>query len=130
MAIHVDWDDPQKEILRWEFVGYWTLDELLQAAQHTTRLLLDDTSTTVDFIINVSQGGLIPPRLLPYLRKTQLRRHPREGIKIVVGADQYLRIFFQEFWRYAPAHWDIRFADTYEEARALIRSQRPSLLRS
>ena len=130
MAIRVKWDETQQHVMCWEFVGQWSLDDLITAGQHTGQLLREAASQPVDFMIDVSQGGLIPPRLISYLRQTRLARHPREGLKIIVGADQYLRIFFKEFLRYAPEHWDIRFADTYEEARAMIIAQRPSLSRS
>ncbi len=130
MAIQVEWDDQEQHIVRWRFIGHWTLDDLIKAAKFTERRFLDEATQPIDFIIDVTHGGLIPPRLMPFARGVHVAEHPLEGMKIFVGADRYLHIFFAEFSRYAPAHWDIRFAESYEDARAIIRAQRPTLLRS
>jgi hypothetical protein len=129
MGIQVRWDNAEHNILLWEFNGRWTVDNIIAGIETSDRYL-NQATERVDFIIDVSEGGLIPPQLLRFVRNHHHKPHPMEGKKVVIGADRYLRLFWRELARYVPRHWQIEFAETYEAARAIIEAERYPALRS
>jgi hypothetical protein len=123
MGIHVQYDATPPTLIVWTMTGRWTITDLQRALQTNDRLL-DSAEQRVDFIVDVSQGGLIPRPFIGFLRKVETQPHALEGMKVVVGADHYLRVFWEGIARYVPDYWQVCFVDSVEEARAYLAAQR------
>ena len=126
MGIHVQQDQIQPTIILWTMTGHWSVADLEQALQVNAQLLAAATQR-MDFVIDISRGGLIPPQFIGFLRKYKSSHHPMEGFKVVIGADHYLRIFWQGLSDYLPRYWQVHFADSMVAARALLAKQRDSI---
>lgn len=127
MGICVEKRGADDGILFWHFRGQWTwghLDEALKASHQYTGGL----HKRVDFILDIRDMSLPPADLVSQLRQRARRApdDPHTGMKIVVGADSYLKLLWQFTAPYLRPCWQIHFADTAAEAVCLIFTNRAS----
>lgn len=59
MSITVSWDDDAQTILRWDFVGMWTWDELERELAATAQRM-NDRPSPVSAICDLTCSGPLP----------------------------------------------------------------------
>ncbi len=122
MSISVIWDNEEQTIIRYVMDGPWTWSELYEALGQGHRLL-DTVDHTVHCIIDMQKTRLIPNNPLLHGKRMSAGKHPRAGKIVFVDAHAFMQALIGVFRKIYPALLrDILFAETMEEARALLAS--------
>lgn len=126
MPILVQWDNPEKSIVRLEFERGWDWDVLKQAIQQADDLITS-VSHTVHLIIDISKAGGLPRDFMTAAGDLfeQGEARANEGEKIVVGAGMLIRAAyagFQAVYGYRLATRPFQFVGNLEEARNLVKA--------
>ena len=122
MPVTIEWDNPEKTIVRMEMIGNWTWDEA-RAGADKGYVMLDSVDYEVGTIIDFSQGTSLPPSALANARSMIQRRHPRTGLTVFVGANAvFLSLWsvFSKVYSLFARKQNSVFAGTVEEARTLL----------
>lgn len=127
MTITVQWDDPEKTILRREINSLWQWDALITSIQEGQRMI-DATvhQQTVYTIIVINPEVTSPPSgVVLKWRQYDALRHPRTGLIVVVSERSIVRAFVTMIRRISPGFRDrYAFSSTLDEARAIISAHR------
>ena len=122
MTVNICWDDESETIMRMDFIGEWTWDEVHQAIKQM-RTLIGEVHDDFGFIIDVSQGVGAPSPFLSQLRSVMQNRSPAMGLTVLVGLNDAILIFWKIFVQaYGRLIRQDRYAvaRTAEEARMII----------
>ncbi len=123
MAVRVEWDNKEKTVIRYSLEGQWTWDELLEAVA-TSNAMLDAAGHKIHFIHDASNSKGIPNGALSQLKRFIGKEHPNTGHSVIVGgrgsAIMLARGLLGMVDRVYKKDWAFMFADTLEEARAML----------
>lgn len=124
MSIQVDWDTPEKNIIRMKFRRGWTWDHVRAAVQQVDDWLVA-TPHTVHLVLDIREAGSLPRNFSgvigELLKEGEAR--PNEGRRVVVGANFMLRTVFsgvQNLYGSQLRNRAFHFADSIEQAHALV----------
>ncbi len=123
MGVQVQWDNPQKTILRYDFTGRWTWDEFY-AAYNIAKILLSTTPHKVYFILHplddISRRHT-PPNAMSHMISIWRRTAPNAGKTVSVGGSMFSRTLFGMASKVNPKIAEMHaFAPSLDEARALL----------
>ncbi len=122
MPINLEWDNPDKTVLRMDVIGRWTWDEMYQAS-HEGYKMLDAVPHRVCSLIDFSASQGIPSNAITHARNMMGKQHPRTGLTVMVGVSPLFLSLWRVFVRvYAlfSREQDFTFAGSLEEARAIL----------
>ncbi|MBZ0281837.1 MAG: hypothetical protein K8L97_13945 [Anaerolineae bacterium] len=121
MSVQADWFDPeQKNIIRYEFVGSWTWDDLY-AAMNQVNTLMASVDHTVYIIIDFRQGRGVPGGALTHMRSSTMRAADNWGGGVFLGINTFLQALVSTFIKVYPRLGDrYHTAKTLEEALTII----------
>lgn len=126
MGVQVQWDNPEKTIIRYDFSGRWTWDEFY-VAYDKAKVMLSGTTQKVHFIMNSTDDisrKYTPPNALTHMMSIGRKSVPNAGKVIRVGGSQFTRVLFQMVSKVNPKLIDtFAFATTLEEARAMAEKE-------
>jgi len=125
MGIHVQWDNPEQTIIRFRYDGAWNLSDLFDALQEA-RELMDTVTHRVDGIVDLSESKLMPNGALSLGRNVTMRKHPRQGKTVIVGASGFVRTLYDVYRKVYRTTFDesaYGFASSLEEARQQLGTQ-------
>lgn len=122
MGVTVEWDNAQHTILRYTFTGQWTWEEFA-AAFAEARALAKPVRHPVYYILDVRAMTAMPSGALARLRNIHLHHHGEDFVSVVVGSDPTIEALYILLTRtYKAIAKRYQFAETLEEARALLRA--------
>jgi hypothetical protein len=118
------WDNPEKYIVRWIYPEKWTWDDFYEAIQQRDELF-STVSHTVHVIVDVRHSSFIPSGVMARGRyiSTGNRRHPQEGITVIVGANAFIRGLYDVYskvYTKLVKGIDVFFVTTLDEAYQII----------
>jgi hypothetical protein len=124
MSIAIDWFDAEHTIIRYQFEGRWTWDDLYGAITQVNTMLAS-VDHKVDVIIDFERSLGVPPGALTHLRSNSLRAADNWNGGVFVGVNPFIRALLSAFLsvnrklteRYAVAN-------TMGEAQAIIQRWR------
>jgi hypothetical protein len=124
MGVIVSWTDDEKKIIRYEFPGQWTWDDLYNAMNQVNEMMAS-VPYNVYVVISLEHSRGIPPGALTHLRIGTLKGAPNWGGGVFIGMSSLLTALLNTFTtlnkklgeRYAIAKND-------EEAMAIINKWR------
>ena len=123
MTVTTTWFDEEESILLHNFENGWTNKEYLEAIE-TRRQIIDNLDQTVHVILDMSISGITPTNLFTGVMHAMRRRHPRQGIVVVVSDSAMIEILGnvvrQNDMRVVET---LLHAHTIEEALEIIRSK-------
>jgi hypothetical protein len=122
MPITVEWDNPEKTVIRMSMIGTWTWDEAYTRASEGYALL-ESVDYEVGIIIDMTQSHHVPDRAISNAQAMIRRRHPRTGLTVFVRANTLFTTMWNIFSRIYTAlakKQNSVFADTLEDARAIL----------
>lgn len=128
MTVTVEWDNPEKTVVRMALMGDWTWDEAY-AASDEGYALLESVSYEVGVIMDMRQSNHIPDKAISNAQAMIKRRHKRTGLTVFVGVNSFFTAMWNIFSRVyaALAHkQNSVFTDTIEEARAILAQRYPT----
>lgn len=124
MGVIVNWTDDEKKIIRYEFPGQWTWDDLYNAMSQVNEMMAS-VPYNVYVVISLEHSKGIPPGALTHLRIGTLKGAPNWGGGVFIGMSSLLTALLNTFTtlnkklgeRYAIAKTD-------DEAMAIINKWR------
>lgn len=121
MGIQVDWfDAEQKNIVRYEFIGSWTWDELYNAVNQVNTLMAS-VDHTVYVIVDFRQGRGVPGGALTHMRSSTMRAADNWGGGVFLGINTFLQALVGTFIKVYPRLGErYQTADSIEHAIAII----------
>jgi hypothetical protein len=122
MSILVQWDDPERTIIRFVYSGQWTFGDLFEAMQEA-RDMMDTVEHLVYGIIDMQDSKLMPNGVLSLGRNVTMRKHPNQGKSIVVGASGFTRTLYDVYRKVYRTTFDesaYAFASSLDEARLML----------
>jgi hypothetical protein len=119
----IRWYNEEKTIILEQVLGRWVWEDIL-AMMKEQFALMDTVEHTVHVILIAPEGRIpVPADALFHLQKIVSEVHPREGLKVLVGAPKLIEILFAMIGRVYKLRElldDYAFAETLEEALATI----------
>lgn len=122
MKIRVEWDDPEKTVLRYDFLEGWTWSDYL-AAVEVSNPMMKSVGYTIDFIANFEHSALPPLWTFAGFQRSRDYSPPNLGVIVVVGASRFVEalINLAVFTRlYKKLGQKIVVVHTLQDARAAI----------
>jgi hypothetical protein len=119
MGIQVRWDNPEKTVIRHSYDANWTLKDYYELIE-THRKLLGDVSHRVDIISDLRRVHYLPDFMLTGLRYVLGKKPRNEGLKVVVGAVELVKVLFEVLYSEKPEESTTVYARNVEEAYNLI----------
>jgi hypothetical protein len=127
MPVTTRWDNPEKTVIRMDFVGKWTWDEFY-AANDQLMHLFASVPHTVDILIdNTRNEVLLPEGTMARARKVFGDAPPNRGFMIIARVNALVRMFFPLYQKIYGAQTgmpEIIFVATLDEARTYIHQRR------
>jgi hypothetical protein len=120
-GICVEWDNPQKTIIRWDFYD-WTWEDFHAAAQTSIdlRATVNDR-LHVPSILNFKNSGSLPASGAFSHARAALEKMAARDYTVIAEASGYVRAMAHLFTQFdARAREKVLIARTVEEARILI----------
>lgn len=119
MGITVDWDNPEKTIIRADIRGQWGLNDWTVALQRGFDMI-EALDYPVDVIINALESST-PPLNLPALITRAVTSAPdRDFYVVVVGGHLTTRVAVETLGKVQHLEKKAVFVSTLDEARNLI----------
>jgi len=126
MPIDINWDNDQKDVLRWDLNGRWDWDDIHDAVTRSVEIRkLVEHRRDIAVIINLQHFTPLSTGALKETRKALLIRPENRELVVVVGRSAYTRSIVDIFRRrYIDLADQIIGVDSMSEARSLIRTRR------
>jgi hypothetical protein len=119
MGINVQWDNSEQTVIRFVYNGSWNMSDLFEALQDS-RDLMDTVDYTVAHIVDLRESKLMPNGALSLGRNVTMRKHPRQGKTVIIGASGFVKTLYDVFRKVYRASFDdsaYTFATSLDEAR-------------
>lgn len=98
MGILVNWDNPEKTVVRWEFTGWWSWYDF-SVAQKKSNEMLASVPHTVHAIGDMSNTRFIPPNALIEFSRAAEDVPANRGIIVLVNCSFLLETMVHTFMR-------------------------------
>lgn len=131
MGVNVDWDNPERTIVRHRFEGRWTIEDLRLSAVRAWELMRE-VSHQVDVILDLTNGHLLPSGVMAQSNRILNNRPDNAGIIVLVGVNNLIRQIARVFEKtYGVLHpgFRLHFADTVEDGHRYIENYRTLISR-
>jgi hypothetical protein len=119
MPVIVEWHNTEKTIIRYDYVGRWTLAEFYPALA-VGQDMIRQQPHTVDCIINLSQSEAFPANNMPATGLLVPMTPPNTGIAVAVGNPARARALANLFRRVSRSTEAVIPVQTIGEAEILI----------
>jgi hypothetical protein len=128
MAIHSDWDNESKTIIRREMSGTWSWDEYIENNRHEHEMAIS-VPHDVRLIIDTRQSLTLPIGALIQFKRALESNSKAIKLNLVVGANPMLRTVHQILMQLFP-HFVGRviLVKTFDEAYDLIEQDKQETL--
>jgi hypothetical protein len=93
MPITVEWDNPQKTIIRQTHLGTWTWEEYYAAADQTL-VMLNSVDYQIHLMIDMQQSSMLPSGALSHAAIAE-RDHRNNGKVFLVGANRLVQSLYK-----------------------------------
>jgi hypothetical protein len=118
--IQVQWANPEKTIVLWEFTSQWTWNDFF-AAKKEVDVMIDSIEGIVDSIFLTSADQKIPSNAIANFRSIIAKRHHRHDLIVLVGSKKFLTSLLQTVINFMPGiHHQIHFVNSQVEAYNVI----------
>jgi hypothetical protein len=119
MKIEPIWDNEQKTIIRHVFQRGWGWTDFHQALEQASTMM-STVDHRVDVILDFREASIIPSGAITQVKKAYSNpKHPNVGTTVVIGANNFMQALVQVGTKLSPGtlqNWDVKFANTLEEA--------------
>jgi len=124
MPIQVYWEDADKTIVRYDFEGAWTWDELY-AVYYKAIDMETSVPHRVDIILDMRYSHRIPGNALLHLKNLSEKQPPNVGLSIFVTTNTFLTSMYNMAIKvYGKIAYYFRLAPTLDAAHAMIAAAR------
>ncbi len=127
MGIRVQWDDPSKRMIRFDFDEQWTWEDFFRAKKESYNLI-DSVGRKVAVIMVAPQTMNLPPNMLTHGLSALRSKHINTHVVIFVITTSFLRAMITTMTKVSRlAQSSTSVVSTLDEARALAAKRLNSL---
>ncbi|MEQ8672125.1 MAG: hypothetical protein RLP44_20975 [Aggregatilineales bacterium] len=123
MSITIEWDNPERTILRYDIRDTWRWQDARDAID-TIFTMMDNAEADVICTIPHFVGKVnLPPDGLKHFAELTERSHPKAGLTVIVGANFMMRSVISTvrgMYTMTGRSVDFDYADTLDDARRKI----------
>lgn len=120
MPIRVYWEDEKQALVRYDFEGRWTWDELY-TAYYQAIAMENSVSHRVDIILDMRKSGFIPANALLHMKNFSDKQPPNVGLSIFVTPNAFVSALYSTAIRfYAKIGFYFRLVKTLDQAYTMI----------
>jgi hypothetical protein len=120
MSVRVEWDNQERTVILWSFVGRWTWGEFDETIK-TMTAMAESVDHSVDLIMDVGQMSILPADMVTHVKSRYLSKARKLERLTAVGVDSHLQFLWNTFTDLPYArHLKLTFFDTLDEARAYL----------
>ena len=121
MPIQMEWENNEKTLIRWNFVGRWTGRELRETIQKSNEWI-NAQGHTVNHIIDLTQSDGVPPSIINEARNAMRQMPKNVGRVVIIGQGGMLELLGETLQRFSWFSDKIHFARSDAEARTYLAS--------
>ncbi len=126
MPINILWDNEQKTIIRFDFIGNWDWDEYWHCVERSNAML-SEVEHPVNTIANLHESAGLPTGSIQQIKRTFDQAPRNLGIIVINQGGMFVRVMASAFARvYQRQSQRIFLAESLESARAIIEVQHAS----
>jgi hypothetical protein len=123
MPVAMDWDTPERKIIRVTFMGEWNVDDIHRMLTKRNSMM-DCVNHTVHQILDMTASTSSPSNLLSITSRAELPASKTGSLVLVVNASNYIKSVGKIMKRLSPPLFEGVYAvDSVEEAYAKIAEQ-------
>lgn len=122
MGVIMNFDQDRRDVIRFDFSGKWTWQELLESIAEAVRL--GDANSRNDVIVNLENANYIPSGALGQLRSISRTTPMNGGLYVIVGLNSVTSAVIDVFRRIYTEGRSWRVVRTVDDARTLIEKDR------
>ncbi len=130
MSVHVSWDSDEKAVIRLDFVGEWTWEEVEQAVQ-TVHQMEESCTSQLAVIVDLTKSEHTPyGHILTHARNFASTASPNwSHIVVIVGANVVIEVISSKLPQIYPRFFKktFLFASSIDEARQKLIEERQKL---
>jgi hypothetical protein len=124
MPIQVYWEDSEKTIVRYDFQGMWTWDDLY-AVYYQAIAMETSVPHRVDIILDMLTSQRIPGNALLHLKNLSEKQPPNVGLSIFVTRNAFvISMYNMAIKVYGKIAYYFRLANTLDDAHSMIEAAR------
>lgn len=101
MAITIEWDNPEKTVLRYRFIDNWTWDEYLEQLKEG-REMMASVSHHVCILNDFTPMKSLPPNFITLARSVINSRPANTGLAIFVSTSSFFKIMHSVLKKIIP----------------------------
>ena len=123
MPIAVDWDAPDRYVLRYTVTGQWTWAEFYEALAQGREKMNEAPQLKVHSIVHFVGEHQVPRMAISHFRRLSQpqTRHLKTGITVLVGANRFIHALLAILKKLLSDRLEqLQIADDLEVARAKI----------
>ena len=127
MPVTVEWDNPEKTIMRMSMIGRWTWDEAYEA-QVKGDQMINEAAHPVGAIIDVRESSGIPLSAMANARGMTQKQNSYTRVTVFLGANPFFLSLWNVFRKvYGALHksQSYTFVTTLEDAHKFINDNLP-----
>jgi hypothetical protein len=127
MPVTVEWDNPEKTIMRMAMIGRWTWDEAYDA-QLKGDTMINEVVHPVGAIVDLRQSTGIPLSAMANARGMTQKQNSRTKVTVFLGANPFFLSLWNVFRKVYGAlnkNQQFGFASTLPEAHQFINDNLP-----
>jgi hypothetical protein len=124
MPVRVYWEDEPQTIVRYDFDGPWTWDDLYPAYYQAIQMERS-VEYRVDVILDLRHSGRMPANVLLHIKNISEKQPPNLGLSVFVTTNTFMHSLYQTGIRfYNKIGYYFRMVKTLDEAHSMIAQSR------
>lgn len=126
------WDDEERRTIRYTATGRWTWDEFYGALEEAQVMMDGSPHTSIDFIVDMRRGNLLPSNALSHFGRLSTHSHPKSGVVVLCGTNAFVKALVNALGKVNGGLLvNLRVSEDLEEARRILTERRdqPTLTR-
>jgi hypothetical protein len=128
VPVSMDWDNPERTIIRVTFEGVWGADDIYRMINKGVSML-ETVDHPVDSIFDFTNSTFSPKNLLSTAEKMENELKTNHRLAILVKANIYIKSLLKVARVFAPqALANLHFVGTIDQAYAIISEQTDHVL--
>ena len=123
MPVAMDWDTPDRRVIRVTFMGEWSVDDIHRMITKRNSMM-ECVNYPVHQILDMTNSTCAPNNLLSVTSRAELPASQNSSLVVVVKPSKYIRSVASIMKRLSPRLFEnIHSVDSIEEAYSMIVEQ-------
>jgi hypothetical protein len=124
MPIQIRWYDETKQVVLWEIVGRWSLEEMHEIYSRGTDMCLEVPEHTINALIDLTESNAIPSNIFGALTNRTRTLAPNFDMAVIVSKSSMIKAFIDVMNKMPVLHDQFAIVTSREQGMAFIEKRR------